>query len=429
MTSIDQSDSGFVSPQDVSSQWVEITLLQARSHSILYRAKRYGRWFVLKGLPPAQQHLTDSLILQDKEFRLGLQLVHPNIVATYSIETVPDCGRCIVMEAVDGQNLDRWLATKPDRPKRTRVLYQLLDAVEYLHARQLVHHDLKPSNILITHNGENLKLIDFGLSNTDDAATVVPNNLQDDLVPLADLMTLFRLRSMTSVIRRCKRGRYRNIAELRADLSRRERVARGVYVVLMVAMLLLCLGLSWQAFHEHQLARQALEETQKEGSIFAERQKLAQQALEDAQKERSIFEQERQKQEEIQREQERRKQAVIADVNAIYDREEQRLNKMIRHEKYSEFAITKFFIYNRYQVLADSLNRVYPASDAVISYLCNTICTQRWQEHQKEVMKQADQMPSFPEEYQQGRISAEEYRQLMVEYNALSGSSIPYYAR
>ena len=81
MISNDQSDSGFGSPQDVSSHWVEITLLQTRSHSILYRAKRYGRWFVLKGLPPAQQHLTDSLILQDKEFRLGLLLVHPNIVA------------------------------------------------------------------------------------------------------------------------------------------------------------------------------------------------------------------------------------------------------------------------------------------------------------------------------------------------------------
>ena len=149
----------------------------------------------------------------------------------------------------------------------------------------------------------------------------------------------------------------KDIAELQADLSRRERVARGVYVVLMVAMLLLCLGLSWQAFHEHRLARQALE---------------------DAQKERSIFEQERQKQEEIQREQERRKQAVIADVNAIYDREEQRLNKIIRHEKYRELATAKFITYNRYQVLADSLNRVYPASDAIISYLCNTIWQHRY---------------------------------------------------
>ena len=120
---------------------------------------------------------------------------------------------------------------------------------------------------------------------------------------------------------------------------------------------------------------------------------------------------------------------MIADVNAIYDREEQRLNKIIRHEKYSELATAKFITYNRYQVLADSLNRVYPASDAIISYLCNTICTQRWQEHQKEVMKQAYQMPSFTEEYQQGRISAEEYRRLMAEYTALCNSSLPYYAR
>ena len=37
----------------------------------------------------------------------------------------------------------------------------------YMHSKQIVHRDLKPSNIMLTYNGNNVKLIDFGLSDSD----------------------------------------------------------------------------------------------------------------------------------------------------------------------------------------------------------------------------------------------------------------------
>ena len=43
---------------------------------------------------------------------------------------------------------------------------QLLDALEYLHNRQVMHRDLKPSNIMVTASGNRVKLIDFGVSDT-----------------------------------------------------------------------------------------------------------------------------------------------------------------------------------------------------------------------------------------------------------------------
>ena len=247
------SDSGFIVAGDVSALWQEITPLQRRRHSALYRGKRYGRWFILKGLTDEQQTLTNFRLLQEREFRLGMQLVHPNIVATYSLEEVPAIGRCIIMEAVDGQTLDCWLAAKPGRQKRERVLMQLLDAVEYLHARQLVHHDLKPGNILITRNGENVKLIDFGLSDTDDSAAPTPNDVQDDLLHLADLIDLLHLRGYKPIARACRKRRYKNIAELRRGISIQKVLAKtGTDILVIIATILSTLGI-WQGYNRPRL--------------------------------------------------------------------------------------------------------------------------------------------------------------------------------
>ncbi|MDY2942926.1 MAG: protein kinase family protein [Paludibacteraceae bacterium] len=159
--------SGFLNPEDLTSQWTEITLLQARKRNVLYRAKRYGRWFILKTLSNDCQDLTDYRLLQEREFQIGFSLHHPNIVETYSIEEVPAVGRCIVIEYVDGTTLAQWLATRPSYAARVRIWNQLTDVREYLESRQMEHHDLKADNILITRDGKYLKLIDFGLSGTE----------------------------------------------------------------------------------------------------------------------------------------------------------------------------------------------------------------------------------------------------------------------
>lgn len=39
--------------------------------------------------------------------------------------------------------------------------------MEYMHAKQIVHRDIKPSNIMLTHRGGDVKLIDFGLSDSE----------------------------------------------------------------------------------------------------------------------------------------------------------------------------------------------------------------------------------------------------------------------
>lgn len=164
-----ETTSDFLNPEEFTALWTEITLIQARKRNVLYRAKRYGRWFVLKSLSYDCQNLTDYRLLQEREFHIGFLLHHPNIVETYSIEDVLYVGRCIVIEYVDGTTLGQWLATRPTYAAKLRLWNQLKDVRDYMESMQLEHHDLKLDNILVTRDGKYLKLIDFGLCVTDDS--------------------------------------------------------------------------------------------------------------------------------------------------------------------------------------------------------------------------------------------------------------------
>ncbi|MBR4537020.1 MAG: serine/threonine protein kinase [Bacteroidales bacterium] len=108
----------------------------------------------------------------DKEFNLMMQLNHPNVVRVYSREEIPNFGPCIVMEYIDGRTLGDFLSEKPTQSVRESVVRQLLEAIGYCHGKQIIHRDLKPSNVLVTYNGNRVKLIDFGLSDSDSYAVL-----------------------------------------------------------------------------------------------------------------------------------------------------------------------------------------------------------------------------------------------------------------
>ena len=165
--------SGFINHTDtvVNSAFTEFTNVRSSGFCQLTRAKRNGRWWMLKGLKePYRQDSVYRLMLQ-KEFEITSQLQHPMIVAAYSLEEVSGLGLCIIMEWIDGVTLSEWLHQKGHTRKQRRYVAEiLLEVLAYIHSRQTQHRDLKPSNILITNNGLYLKLIDFGLSDTDSHA-------------------------------------------------------------------------------------------------------------------------------------------------------------------------------------------------------------------------------------------------------------------
>ena len=152
-----------------SGQWRDVELLREseRGTSAVYRAMRYGKWHVLKALKADYRTNPIALAQQRKEFEIGYNISHPAIAAVTGLEQVPGLGQCIVQEWVDGTTLREAMRRDDFGPSQAHdIMGQLLDALEYLHNRQVVHRDLKPSNIMLTASGNRVKLIDFGVSDT-----------------------------------------------------------------------------------------------------------------------------------------------------------------------------------------------------------------------------------------------------------------------
>lgn len=70
----------------------------------------------------------------------------------------------LVQEFVDGQLFDDWMVTQPVRSldQAGQILWALLSMVQQLHDQQIIHCDLKPSNIIRRHRDGEFVLIDFG---------------------------------------------------------------------------------------------------------------------------------------------------------------------------------------------------------------------------------------------------------------------------
>lgn len=134
----------------------------------LFKAKREGKFFIFKALKVEYRDNPRYESLLRKEFEIGFSLDSVHIARTYSFDTMEECGNVIVQEWVDGRTLSDYIGERRHSfAELKRVILQLCDALGYAHSKQVIHRDIKPQNILITYNGDNVKLIDFGLSDTD----------------------------------------------------------------------------------------------------------------------------------------------------------------------------------------------------------------------------------------------------------------------
>jgi serine/threonine protein kinase len=131
----------------------------------LYRARdtQLGRTVALRLVAPDITADPDRRERFLHDARAATALSHPNIATLYEIGE--DQGQLfLVCEFARGDSLKTVIAGHPVKPRRAIDLaVQIADALADAHARDIVHGDIRPDNIIVTTKG-NAKILDFGLA-------------------------------------------------------------------------------------------------------------------------------------------------------------------------------------------------------------------------------------------------------------------------
>jgi eukaryotic-like serine/threonine-protein kinase len=107
-----------------------------------------------------------------KEARTASSLDHPNIGVIHGVEETTDGRWFIVMAFYEGESLSQKVRKGPiPFDEAVDIAIQMTKGLEAAHGRNIVHRDVKPSNVLITHDGL-VKIVDFGLARVVTSASV-----------------------------------------------------------------------------------------------------------------------------------------------------------------------------------------------------------------------------------------------------------------
>src|SRR5438552_9549689 len=122
---------------------------------------------------------TDEVL---RRFRIERQILanleHPNITRLLDAGTTTDGLPYFVMEFIEGLPITRFVQSKNvDLRGRLKLFLKVCSAVAFAHQNQIIHRDIKPTNVLVKSDGEP-KLLDFGIAkilsvDSDDITTLI----------------------------------------------------------------------------------------------------------------------------------------------------------------------------------------------------------------------------------------------------------------
>lgn len=152
--------------QKTISHYKILEKLGSGGMGVVYKAKdlKLDRFVALKFLPP-------SFTLNDETKRRFIQeakaaslLDHPNICTIYEIDETEDGQMFIAMACYEGETLREKIENGLLEIREViDIIMQIAEGLSKAHEKNIIHRDIKPTNIFITSDGV-VKLLDFGLA-------------------------------------------------------------------------------------------------------------------------------------------------------------------------------------------------------------------------------------------------------------------------
>ncbi|WP_018589796.1 Stk1 family PASTA domain-containing Ser/Thr kinase [Terrisporobacter glycolicus] len=135
--------------------------------AFVYEAKDrlLNRVVAVKVLRPEFVDDEEFLAKFKREAEAVANISHPNIVNVYDVGCDGKVNY-IVMEYIDGQNLKEIIKSEGTLDEYTAldITKQIAKALGAAHKKGVIHRDIKPHNILISSEGRNVKVADFGIA-------------------------------------------------------------------------------------------------------------------------------------------------------------------------------------------------------------------------------------------------------------------------
>lgn len=148
------------------SDYVLEQLLGSGGMGKVYRAtdKRSGKAVAVKALHKSQQADERAVARFVQESQILATLRHPNIVGVKGLGRFPAGGYFIVMDFIDGIDLQFRLERGPlPMGESVSVVIQVANAIQHAHDHGIVHCDLKPGNVLVDSTNH-VFVTDFGFA-------------------------------------------------------------------------------------------------------------------------------------------------------------------------------------------------------------------------------------------------------------------------
>lgn len=252
----------------LKASYTDYEVIPSQGYSLIVKCHKGDQTVILKGLKEENSKRTLLRNALKREFKQCQRLNHTGIIRYQGLVEVEGYGLCIEEEFVEGRTLQAYLKEQHTDDEKIAIVNQIADVLRYAHSQGVIHRNLKPSNVLITAQGDHVKLIDFNVLSLDDVKATADTTrfmapeLKDETMTadgtadIYSLGTIMKAMGLTlaysEVIKRCcafkRSDRYANIDEFLTDLNHEgssftmPTIGKGTVMVAVIAVVVIVLG-------------------------------------------------------------------------------------------------------------------------------------------------------------------------------------------